>query len=585
MPSSKAAKKKQRQKKAAEKNMVIPDMTKEEITSMVSKLESKHYEQVIVDAARKFDDVGDMVIAQHQSLLKIRAHEETLVLVFAKMAKAIGRSLSAKYWELVHSTAAEARSAQVQKYAKGLANDIDATLTYLTADITPDSLYGTKFAALNGIRSVLESILLSPKPLLNALSRQPAFKGWDVKLMVVMKHFGVNDMCKLKCGQYKCGEEETPTQWMKDMKRLCLLHEAAEKKVFSHWLDDAFNFRYSRVQEAKLPTPGPSQSQTSSSQTGTSSSLNSSAELSQALPSETDCSSEEPKTEAPRPKLNREEIQNMVSLLFPSVLKDIMISTLIAHSSVIPTMKIAHDAKAASEALVTNEWDQMVKNIQKELNVRYRVRKTNRRFSLKGYADYAATILEDTMRDIYRKFASLHAPLVSTKIAALESCRKIIENLLTCPDDLRDEICWHAGHDKTNVWGYNMVAIMRLFDDEEIYKLVKGETVEPNEFWSKRGLPALIELANKVVGPSCHPNRKEFFREGFWEVSALIHRAFLKYGDPTDLRDDRILGKISCTCGFCDDDDDEDYCSCDSLDGFDEDEGALFHGTLFGFLR
>lgn len=71
--------------------------------------------------------------------------------------------------------------------------------------------------------------------------------------MVVLKHLNCDDMCKLKCGKFKCGEQETPTQWMKDMKRLCLLHEVTDKKVFSHWIDHAFQFKYEKVQATTIP--------------------------------------------------------------------------------------------------------------------------------------------------------------------------------------------------------------------------------------------------------------------------------------------------------------------------------------------
>ncbi|KAK4679342.1 hypothetical protein QC764_203335 [Podospora pseudoanserina] len=208
MPSSKAAKKKQRLKKAAaERNAGSSEMTQEDITPLVSGLEPKSYEQIIVDAARKFDDVADMVVERHQSLVKIRAHEQILVADFARMTKAIERSLAAKYHELLAPTTAEDRPTRVRKYAKKLANDIDAALNYMTAEITPDSLYATKFVALDGMRAVLESILRCPKPLLSARSRQPSFKNWDIKLMVVLKHLNCDDMCKLKCGKFRCGEQ------------------------------------------------------------------------------------------------------------------------------------------------------------------------------------------------------------------------------------------------------------------------------------------------------------------------------------------------------------------------------------------
>ncbi|KAK4177922.1 hypothetical protein QBC36DRAFT_309649 [Triangularia setosa] len=185
------------------------------------------------------------------------------------------------------------------------------------------------------------------------MSRQPAFK-WDVKLMVVLEYFNVTDMCRLKCGQFKCGEQQTPTRWMKDMKRLCLLHEVTDKKLFGHWIDDAFEFRCDKHQDRRF------------------------GKLSQ------DCG---------------------------------------------------------------------------------------------GH------------------------------------------------DELRDAVCWHVGPDKADIWAYNLVTILDFFKDE-MYPLVKGETDEPNEFWSKRGAPALPELVKKVRGPVCHPDRKGFFRRGLREEERFHQALF-----------------------------------------------------------
>ncbi|KAK4645644.1 hypothetical protein QC761_203335 [Podospora bellae-mahoneyi] len=558
MPSSKAAKKKQRLKKAAaERNAGLS----QDITPLVSGLEPKSYEQVIVNAARKFDDVANMVVEQHQSLVKIRAHEQTLVADFARMTKTIERSLGAKYHQLLAPTTAEDRPTRVRKYAKKLANDIDAALNYMTAEITPDSLYATKFAALDDMRAVLESILRCPKPLLSALSRQPSFKSWDIKLMVVLKHLNCDVMGKLKCGKFRCGEQETPTQWMKDMKRL-------------HWIDHAFQFKYERVQATTIPQA------VKHEVTIRQKSLNPSLEPDLAGPSESASSSEPVKTEPPKAKLTKGELKNMVSPLFPSILEQIMTSTALAHASAIPALRAVRKIKAAAESSMAQDWARVAGVVHSGLNDRYCIRKTYRHgFSVHAYANESAEVTDEALTKFYMELKNLYKPLLATKIAALESCRKVLEDLLCCPDELRDAICFHVGSDQTNTWAFNMVKILDCFEDGEIYKLVKGETDEPNEFWTKRSVPALMELV-KDKAPVGHPDRREFFRGGLREVWLRVYAAVIKYGPPPKT----LMFERLCVCCYCDDLDEEDYCSCGNGEGFDDEEDESFHEAMLALL-
>ncbi|KAK0735501.1 hypothetical protein B0T21DRAFT_441985 [Apiosordaria backusii] len=552
MPSSKTAKKKQRQKKAAaEKNQVIPEMTEEELTSMISGLEPTAYEKTLVDAARKHGDVADMIITRHDSLLKIRVHEEILVVDFAKMAKAINRSLNAKYYELLESTTAENRTIQVRKYAKTLVNNINGALNYMTAQITEDSLFSTKFAALDSVRSVLESILRGPKPLQDNMSRFPAFQKWDVKLMVVLKHFKPAEMCKIRCSGYRCDEHDTPTQ------------------VQSAEVPDATEHEVA-IREKNLPAP--SQTEVSSSQIKASSSQNPSLEDDLTQSFETTSSSEPLRKEPPRPKLTKEEITNMISPLFPTVLNEVMISTALAHPSVIPAIKVAYEAKVATESSRTKAWDTLCLVMNTGLNDYYRLY-IRSGISVARYADQSATYIDDALTQVYTDFRALHKPLYSTKIAALEGIRKILEEVLRCPDELRDALCWHVEVETTNDWAHNLVRILECFEDEEIYKLVKGKTDEPNDFWSNRGVPALLELARKVKGPDCHPWRKEFFRDSLLEVSSLLWKAVTKCVDPLMVEDDYEQGfPVECTCGFFEDSDEDgdSGCRCYSCEGIDD---------------
>ncbi|KAK0670783.1 hypothetical protein QBC41DRAFT_387505 [Cercophora samala] len=551
MPSSKAAKKKQRLKKAAaERDAGTSEMTNEDITALVSALEPKSYEQVIVDSARQFGDVADMVVSQHQSLLKIRAHERTLVTDFAQMTKAIDRSLGVKYHDFLASTTAENRLTQVRKYAKKLVSDIDAALNYMTAEITSDWLYATKLAALDSIRSVLESILRSPKPLLSAMSRQPEFKNWDVKLMVVLKHFSSTDMCKLNACVFS----------MRSLTRRCsVIGSTVPLKEFCESLTPI------------SPSAVPSQTEASLTQNPT-------AEPEPTGLSESASSSEPVEAELPKKRLTKEELKNMVSPLFPAVLEQIMTYTALAHPSVISALRAVQKVKAAKESSLAQGWNGLTVIVHNGLNNRYRIRKTYRHtFSVHAYASESVAVIEGAFTQIYVELRNVYKPLLSTKIAALDCCRKILEDVLRCPEELKDAICFDVGPAQTNAWAFNLLKVLDCFEDEEIYKLVRGETDEPDLFWTKLSVPALMELV-KSKAPVGHPDRREFFRIGIRELWFRVYHAVIKFGPPPQT----LMFDGLCVCCYCEDSDEEDYCSCGNGEDFDEDDDESLLGAMLG---
>lgn len=297
-------------------------------------------------------------------------------------------------------------------------------------------------------------------------------------------------------------------------------------------------------------------------------------------PSESASSSEPVKTEPPKAKLTKGELKNMVSPLFPSILEQVMTSTALAHASVIPALRAVRKIKAAAESSMAQDWARVAGVVHSGLNDRYRIRKTySHGFSVHAYANESAEVTDEALTKFYMELKNLYKPLLATKIAALESCRKVLEDLLCCPDELRDAICFHVGSDQTNTWAFNMVKILDCFEDEEIYKLVKGETDEPNEFWTKRSVPALMELV-KDKAPVGHPDRREFFRGGLREVWLRVYAAVIKYGAPPKT----LMFEGLCVCCYCDDLDEEDYCSCGNGEGFDDEEDESFHEAMLALL-
>lgn len=299
-----------------------------------------------------------------------------------------------------------------------------------------------------------------------------------------------------------------------------------------------------------------------------------------AGPSESVSLSEPVKTEPPKAKLTKGELKNMVSPLFPSILEQIMTSTALAHASVIPALRAVRKIKAAAESSMAQDWARVAGVVHSGLNDRYRIRKTYRHgFSVHAYVNESAEVTDEALTKFYMELKNLYKPLLATKIAALESCRKVLQDLLCCPDELRDAIYFHVGSDQTNTWAFNMVKILDWFEGGEIYKLVKDETDEPNEFWTKRSVPALMDLV-KDKAPVGHPDRREFFRGGLREVWLRVYAAVIKYGDPLKT----LMFEGLCVCCYCDDLDEEDYCSCGNGEGFDDEEDESFHEAMLALL-
>lgn len=124
-----------------------------------------------------------------------------------------------------------------------------------------------------------------------------------------------------------------------------------------------------------------------------------------------------------------------------------------------------------------------------------------------------------------------------------------------------------------------MVKILDWFEGGEIYKLVKDEMDELNEFWMKCSVLVLMEFVKDKVLVG-YFDRREFFCGGFWEVWLCVYVVVIKYGDFFKM----FMFEGLCVCCYCDDFDEEDYCFCGNGEGFDDEEDESFYEVMLVLL-